>query len=152
MGVTSRKLLGKFFCSRFPPWTSPILIGLIMKIIFSLLIYTFTFRITKKIDFFFTFLLMFFSLLFCFLLNWENIHIIHLNYNLFFDMYNIINEYIYIQVLFIGFSHRIWCLEKSDWKSYFITSFALSLIMISVLSFFECITCSSSMLFINCYC
>ena len=33
---------------------------------------------------------------------------------LFFDMYNIINEYIYRQVLFIGFSHRIWCLEKSD--------------------------------------
>ena len=44
---------------------------------------------------------------------------------------------------FIDVSNPIWYLEKWDWKIFSITSSTLSLIMISMLSFFECITCSS---------
>ena len=44
----------------------------------------------------------------------------------------------------IDVSNPIWYLERSDWKGS-ITQSALSLIMISMLSLFECITCSSSL-------
>ena len=46
---------------------------------------------------------------------------------------------------FIDVSNPILYLERSDWKSSSITSSALSLITISILSPFECITCSSSL-------
>ena len=41
---------------------------------------------------------------------------------------------------FMNFSNTVWCLERSDWKSSSITSFTLSLIIISLVSFFKCIT------------
>ena len=55
----------------------------------------------------------------------------------------------------VDVSNLIWYLERSDSKSSSITSSALSLVMISMLSFFECITCSSSVSLedrVNCYC
>ena len=42
-------------------------------------------------------------------------------------------------------SNRIWYLERSGWKSTSVTLSAFSLIIICTLSFFACITCSSSL-------
>ena len=44
----------------------------------------------------------------------------------------------------IDISNPIWDLEGSDWKSSSITSSAVILIIVSMLSFFEHITCASS--------
>ena len=42
-------------------------------------------------------------------------------------------------------SNTIWYLEKSDWESFSVTSSALPLILISMLSLFECTTLFSSL-------
>ena len=46
---------------------------------------------------------------------------------------------------FIESSNPILCLQTNDWKSSYITSSSLSVIIISTLSLFECITPSSSL-------
>ena len=86
-------------------------------------------------------------MLFCFLSNQENLRMIHHNSNLFYDIYNTINEHNQRQthyrssILPIQFDIFFW----SDLESSSITSSASSLIMISILSLFDCITWSSSL-------
>ena len=86
-------------------------------------------------------------LLFCFLSNQENLYIIHLVQNLFYVNYDIIHKHNQkIKSLpLIDVSNPIWYLERSNWKFFSITSFALSLIMILMLLPFKCITLSSSL-------
>ena len=85
--------------------------------------------------------------LFCFLSNKENLYMIYTSSDLFYDICNTINEQKQRQnhyLSFIDVSNSIWYLEKSVWKSSCINSLALSLIVISVLSLFECFTRSPS--------
>ena len=67
-----------------------------------------------------------------FLSNQENLYMIHHDLDLLYDV---------IQKLF----KLSWYVYLKDSKSYFMTSSASSLIIISILSLFECITCFSSL-------
>ena len=66
---------------------------------------------------------------------------IHHNSDLFYDLYNTINENNHHKLTTF---HHFQINFLSDLKSSFITSSASSLIMISMLSLFECIICSPS--------
>ena len=74
-----------------------------------------------------------------FLSDQENLNMIHHDSNIFDDIWNTIDV-----LPFIDFKLH-WYLFLSKTKKLFITSFALSLIMISMLSLFEYITRSSSL-------
>ena len=83
---------------------------------------------------------------FVFLCNPENLSMICLIKSLFYDIYNTISEdnqiwnnYLYLMIL------SLLQICKEVIEKVFITSFALSLIMTSLLSLFECIECSSSL-------
>ena len=78
---------------------------------------------------------------FCFLFNQENLHMIHHNSNLFYDIYNTITEHNQGQTHYLSSTLNLFLRES---KSSFITLSALSLIMISMLSLSQCITGSSS--------
>ena len=70
---------------------------------------------------------------------------IHHDWDLFYDVFNTITEHNLRQILPFIDSKLFWYLFLSESKSYFIASSASSLIMISMLSIFECITPSSSL-------
>ena len=84
-------------------------------------------------------------LLLCFLLNQENLYLIHHNLNLFCDVCNTINEHNSRQTHYLSLITNYFDVWLNESKSYFITSSASSLMMISMLSLFECTTCSSSL-------
>ena len=70
----------------------------------------------------------------------------HLDLELFYDIYNIINEHSQIQTPHVSLiSLTKFDLERSYWKLSSIYSSALSLMIIYMLSILECIKCSLSM-------
>ena len=80
-------------------------------------------------------------MLFCFLCNQENIYMIHHYSDLLYDIYSKINEHNRRQTHYVSSVQNYFkCLFLSESKSSFITPLALSLIMISMLSLFKCIT------------
>ena len=81
--------------------------------------------------------------LFCFLSNQEILCMISVLQNLFYYIYNTINERISLPLT--GVSNPIWYLERSDWKSSSIISSTLSFIMIFMSSLLECILRSLSL-------
>ena len=94
-------------------------------------------------------------LLFYFSSNQESLWMIHHDSNLFYNVYNSINEHNWRQTHYLSlisnyFDIYFWAIEKSS----SITSSASLLIMISVVSLFESITRSSSLCRdkVICYC
>ena len=79
---------------------------------------------------------------FVFLSNQENLYIHH-NSNIFYNIYHTINEHNRRQTHYLSsvFPNHLF---RSDLKSFLIILSALSLIVTSLLSLFECITCSST--------
>ena len=83
---------------------------------------------------------------FLFLSCWKNLCMAHLDFELFYDIYNIINEHSQIQTPHVSLiSLTKFDLERSYWKLSSIYSSALSLMIIYMLSILECIKCSLSM-------
>ena len=82
-----------------------------------------------------------------FLSSLENLYMIHHDWNLFYDIYNTLIEHNWRKTLFLPliYCKLFWYLFKVNQKVLFITSSASWLIMISILSLFECIKCSSSL-------
>ena len=91
-----------------------------------------------------SFLMMGFVVAF-FLSNQENLYMIHHYSDLFYDISSTINEHNWRQTHYLSsIPNYFWYLFLSESESCFITSSATSLIMISMLSLFECTTCYSS--------
>ena len=89
-----------------------------------------------------SFLLVGFIVVFSFLPNQENRYIIHHYLKLFYDIFNTITDHNQRQNYFLSLVPNYIFRES---KNYFITLCASSVIMISVLSLFECITHSLSL-------
>ena len=87
-----------------------------------------------------------FIVAFLFLSNQENLCIIYDNLDLFYDIYNTITQHNQRQTHYLSSILTYFDLSiLSESKGSFITSCASLLIMISILSLFECITYSSSL-------
>ena len=67
------------------------------------------------------------------------------DFDLIYGSYNGMTEYNEKKTHYLPAILNYFIFFLSEWKSFFITLHALSLIMISMLSLFECITCSSSL-------
>ena len=84
-------------------------------------------------------------LLFCFLSKQENLYMIHHDWDLFYGIYNTILNIIKDKLFTVVDSKSFWYLFLIESTSSFITWSGWSLILISMLLLFECITCSSSL-------